>query len=144
MYTHTYSQTQNHPAVSVEDAVNLVQAQLLLTNERVSAAKNFERIMLQYVNIGTRRLLSRELQPAIRGGPTSNNAITADYKTVELPHTRSGSLDQQVTTPSLQYVNSLLHYDVTDSCFYASTDTSEKGIDAVYICEDEIWLIQVR
>ena len=123
---------------SVDDVAKLIEAQLRLTGDRQAAGKQFERLLLYYVDKGPRVLQCRTLTHPQRGRPTSKNAKSPKTSEKKLFHT----CNNDVKLPGLQYVRSLLNYDVTVPCFYASKDTTERGIDAVYISSDEIIAIQ--
>jgi len=119
---------------TVHDVAKLIEAQLRLTGDRQAAGKQFERLLLYYVDKGPRVLQCRTLTHPKRGRPSSKSAKSPKTSEKELFHT---CIDD-VKLPALQYVRSLLQYDVSLPCFYASSQTNERGIDAVYVSKDEI------
>lgn len=123
---------------TVDDVAKLIEAQLRLTGDRQAAGKQFERLLLYDLDKGSRVLQCRKLTRPEIGVPTSKKAKSPETSEKKLFHT----CEYDVKLPALQYVRSLLHYDVSLPCFYASQKDNEKGVDAVYISPDEIIAMQ--
>ena len=130
---------RTHTLGAVNHVAKLVESQLHLTGDRLAAGKQFERLMLQHLNVGSRVLNSRELEDAVKGAPASANAKSLTLERRELDHevTPNG-----VKLPVLQVVSSLRNTQLSSRCFYVSRNASEPAIDAIYTSPTEIILIQ--
>ena len=125
---------------TVDDVAKVIEAQLRLTGDRQAAGKQFERLLLYYLDKGPRVLQCRTLTRPEIGAPTSKKAKSPETFKKRFSFKRCDKND--VKLPALQYVSSLLQYNVSLPCFYASKKTTEAGIDAVYVTSDEIIGIQ--
>ncbi len=129
---------RTHTLSAVHQVAKLVESQLALTGDRLAAGKQFERLLLHHLNVGSRELRSRELENAVKGKPSSANAKSLEMETRELEH----EVVDGVRMPAMKTVSSLKGVQLTQRSFHVSRDTTEPAIDAIYTSPKEIFLIQ--